>query len=139
MPATELRACLNNLETLFEPEQAVARTKAEGNNVVIEGNQHGLMSVAISLLNAAAEPPCANSQIPNLHSCQLNQIIQDKDDLIFLGAIHRADLKGSISPPRVNRKLSDRYALVGCAILAFVLCLIGGGGILFWIQLFMRA
>lgn len=133
-------ACLVDLEKEFDPELAITRVRGEGNNIVVEGNQQGLMSIALSMLHAASQAPSNGIQIPTMHSTGLKQVLVDQDDYFFAGAIHRLQVEHGDKARDSNRpkRLVDRIWLVGFATVALMLCLIGVGGLIFWFQLLLR-
>jgi len=137
MAENDLVESLRRIEGIFEPDQAVIHVHAEGNNVLIEGNRDGLLSVAISLLHAAATQPSSRPSIPHMHSNQVKQVLGDADDLFFLGAVHRTDdqFEGAVEYSQKRSRWTDRTWLVGCAMAVFLLAMILLGGLIFWIRL----
>jgi len=138
MSENDLVESLKKIEETFKPDQAAIHVRAEGNNVLIQGNRDGLLSVAIALLHAAITQPSTAPSFPHLHSSQVKQVLGDTDDLFFLGAVHRTDDKfvRAINPSQKRIRWTDRVWLAGCALAAFLLGMVILGGLIFWLRLF---
>ena len=103
----------------------------------IEANKLGCLRMGIEFLKAGLVEPGNQPEKPlRAIAAQIEELVTDDSEIRFCLFTRNEHLR---PPPTDSQKrLKDRIALIGCALVALLLSMLAIGGILFWFGVRLR-
>lgn len=132
----ELRVIAESLEQAVSGEPQSLLLKAHP-WPILRLNRDGCLAFAADLLRLAAHPPATEGHRVTRRLSNIDQML-DGDDSFVLWHLERADgeLQETAERQIVETPARDRFALIGCAFIGFLVLMTFCGGIFFWARLF---
>jgi hypothetical protein len=128
----EVKGMVEALDAKVPTEGAAVQFVLRGEGPEVEATALGFMRLGVCLLKAGCASP---EKVRDVIVPEMDKLVSENSELRFVSAALREELRPPDKPGQNKpgqKRLRDRFALLGCALVALVVLMLMIGGVLFW-------